>query len=111
MAVEVISQRLMLSDRTTHQARYVGQGNWELSCLPGWQLTSEQAVVALRAAEEAATLLAWLKPRAQELGLTDRELFGFVTMGECDWPRPPNPDTEPARSRLGRRWSFSGGAA
>lgn len=110
MAVEVISRKLMLSDMTTHQARYVGDELWELSCLPGRQLTCDQAVVALRAAEEAATLLAWLQPRALELGLTDRELFGVVTMGECDWPRPPTPDAAPARSRFGR-WSFSGGAA
>lgn len=111
MAVQVIPQRLMLSDVTTHQARYVGEGIWELSCLPGRQLTTEQAAAALRAAEESTALLAWMRPRALEIGLTERELFAFVTTGECDWPRPWTPEAPTARSRLGRRWSLGGGAA
>ncbi|WP_331765125.1 hypothetical protein [Nocardia sp. NBC_01388] len=110
MAVEVISRKLMLSDTTTHQARYVGDEKWELSCLPGRQVTCEQAAATIRAAEEVAALLVWLKSRALELGLTERELVGFVTTRECDWPRPPAPATTNARDRFGRRWLAGGGA-
>ncbi len=110
MAVEVIPLARMFSDVTTHQALYVGEEQWELSCLPGRQLTCDQAASALRVAEAAAALLVWMKPRAQELGLTERELLGCVA-GECDWPRPPTPSTSPLKGRFGRRWSNSGGAA
>lgn len=108
MALEVTSRNRMLSDVTTHQARYVGDEKWELSCIPGRQFTCDQAVAALRAAEEVAALLVWLKSRADELDLTERELVRFVTTSECDWPRPANPTV---RSRRGRRWVAGRGAA
>lgn len=93
MSVRVIDARLMTSDLTRHQARAAGQGCWVVSFLPGRTLTTDQAVAALRAAEEWIAIQA----DAAHLGLTGLELAGLAE-AECTWPPP-------GRGRLcGRLW-------
>lgn len=111
MAVEVISENLMLSDVTIHQARYAGIGQWELSCIPGRRFTTDQAKDVLRAAEDVATLLASMAAQVQGLGLTERELISFLTAADCRWDRPPADATPQLRDRLGRRWLARRGTA
>ncbi|WP_433523870.1 hypothetical protein ACQPZ2_00965 [Nocardia pseudovaccinii] len=70
----------MSSDKTEHQARNVGNGDWVVSFLAGRTLTTERAAAALQAAEE----LIALQMHAATLGLTALELAGMATM-PCSW--------------------------
>lgn len=95
MSIHAVDQKSMTSDLTQHQARAAGQDGWVVSFLPGRTLTADQAVAALRAAEEWAAIRA----DAASLGLTGLELAGLAE-AECIWP-PPEPGR--LRSRLWRR--------
>ncbi|WP_231390337.1 hypothetical protein [Nocardia sp. CNY236] len=85
----------MSSDRTTHHARSVGQGRWTVSFLPGRTLTTDQAVAALRAAEE----IDGVQRLARAVGLTAAELAGMAAV-ECSWA--PAEAGQP-RNRFGLR--------
>lgn len=100
MAVQVIGSTLMTSDRTRHQARCVGEGNWVVSYLPGRTLTCEQSVAAIRVAEEVAPVVNAIGDLAEELGLTALEAVGMAAT-ECQWPEPapPPPPSTPRRRR------------
>lgn len=100
MAVQVIGSSLMTSDRTRHQARCVGQGNWVVSYLPGRTLTCEQSVAAIRAAEEVTPMVSVIGDYAEELGLTPSEIFGMAAV-ECSWPEPPPVLSSAPRRRRG----------
>ncbi len=73
MAVQVIGP-LVVSDRTAHRARSVGQGGWVVSYLPGRTVDQEAAVGAIVIAEVAAELAAMAGP----LGLTAGEALGLA---------------------------------
>ncbi|MEG8177389.1 hypothetical protein [Nocardia terpenica] len=83
MSIEVSQRSIMISDRTGHQARSVGQGGWVVSFLPGRTLSAAQAVAALRAAEDYAAIEGY----AGVLGLTALELAGMAA-AHCHWPLP-----------------------
>ena len=92
MVVQLIASSLMTSDRTRHQARCVGEGWWEASWLRGRKLTAEQAVSAMRVAEETSPVMTIVQCTVgnlvSELGLTPFEALGMAAGIECDWPVP-----------------------
>lgn len=100
MAVQLIGTSLMTSDRTRHQARCVGDGNWVVSYLPGRTLTCEQSVAAIRVAEEVSPVIHAVNDLAEELGLTALEAVGMAAT-ECQWPQPEPPSStiQPRRRR------------
>jgi hypothetical protein len=102
MAVQVIGSSLITSDRTRHQARCVGEGNWVVSYLPGRTLTCEQSVAAIRVAEEVTPMIRTIGEFAGELGLTAIEAVGMAAR-ECQWPAPEPADTAAAPRRR-RGW-------
>ncbi|MET8779480.1 hypothetical protein ABZV58_31155 [Nocardia sp. NPDC004654] len=94
MAVRIVDDSLMLSDETAHQARSVSTGGWVVSYLPGRTVSIDQALAALRAAEELTVVRAC----AASLGLTVLEIAGMAA-AECPWPPPPS-------EGFGRRLAF-----
>jgi len=84
MSVRVKNAALMTSDITRHQARCTGNGGWVVSFLPGRTLSTDQALAALRAAEELAAIQTYAAP----LGLTALELVGMAVT-ECPRHRAP----------------------
>ncbi|WP_433661114.1 hypothetical protein ACQPW1_02225 [Nocardia sp. CA-128927] len=88
---------LMLSDKSAHQARLAGDDVWTVSFLPGRMLSADQAVAALRAAEELVAIGEY----GLELGLTALELVGLAAF-ECTWPTPALSRGPGIRARLGR---------
>jgi hypothetical protein len=104
MTVQVHGTSWMTSDRTTHRAKGVGQGNWVVSYLPGRTLTLPQAVAALRIAEEVRPVVTEIGELSNQFGLTALEAI-TLALAPCDWPDPPPDPTSwrrlwPAR----RRW-------
>lgn len=97
MSVLIVAASLMTSYRARHQAKYVGQGNWVASWLPRPTLTYEQAVGAMRAAEEVSPVVAVVERWSGELGLSPLEALGMAAM-DCTWPQPP-PMQRPCRRR------------
>ncbi|MQY24338.1 hypothetical protein NRB20_74730 [Nocardia sp. RB20] len=82
MAVRITRSRIV-SDVTSHYASSAGVGGWTVSFLPGRRLSREQALTALRAAEEFARI----QSQASTLGLTGLELVGLAE-SRCPWRRP-----------------------
>ncbi|MQY21226.1 hypothetical protein [Nocardia macrotermitis] len=72
MALQMIGT-LMISDRTVHTARSVGQDGWVVSYLPGRTLGLSAAVGALLIAELATEIASTARP----LGLTAPEAVGL----------------------------------
>ncbi|QIS08820.1 hypothetical protein [Nocardia arthritidis] len=97
MSVHVKNAALMTSDITRHQARCTGDGGWVVSFLPGRTLSTDQALAALRAAEELAAIQAYAAP----LGLTALELVGMAA-NERPW-HPTPADGRGWHDRLFRR--------
>jgi len=97
MSIEDDENPLMTSFRTRHQARNVGQGGWVVSFLPGRTFSQDQAIAALRAADEWAAIQAC----ASLLGLTALELAGMVA-DECTWPPPKQSRSSRSRTRFWR---------
>lgn len=83
MSTDDDEQSLMTSTRTQHQARSDGHGDWVVSFLPGRTFSQDQALAALRAADEWAAM----QTCASLLGLTALELAGMAAT-ECTWPPP-----------------------
>jgi len=101
MSVQVVGSTLIVSDRTRHQAKSVGDGKWVVSYLPGRTLTLPQSVAAIRVAEDAGVVLRVVGPMAAEFGLTALEAIGLASKA-CDWP-DPGPGSSRRRVRV-RRW-------
>lgn len=74
MSVQVVNRVRVISDRSAHHAKTVGDGRWVVSYLPGRTVSLEQAVAAVQFAEfvcEAAEF-------ARLIGLTTREAVYYV---------------------------------
>ena len=104
MAVQVIGSSWITSDRTSHQARSAGEGNWAVTYLPGHRLTLEQSVAAIRVAEEVGPVFGVVSELARELGLTPLEALGLAAR-DCSWSMPPPTHLTPSRP-VWRRWSL-----
>ncbi|WP_431953297.1 hypothetical protein [Nocardia lijiangensis] len=74
MPLQVIDGTLMISDRSAHHARSVGDARWVVSFLPGRTLSTEEATAAMQIAESVAENLVL----ARRLGLTVLEAFGLA---------------------------------
>ncbi|MGK8553996.1 hypothetical protein [Nocardia gipuzkoensis] len=70
----------MVSDRTPHQARRVGEDAWVVSYLRGRMVSTEQAAAAVQAAEAVSLL----EEFASRIGLTAMEALGLVVI-EKPW--------------------------
>ncbi|AHH22173.1 hypothetical protein NONO_c74180 [Nocardia nova SH22a] len=79
----LIANTCLTSDITAHHARPAGAGGWVVSFLPGRRLSDEQALSALLAVEQLASV----GECAQALGLTVLEFAGMAA-DECRWPPP-----------------------
>ncbi|MCM6774452.1 hypothetical protein NDR87_14060 [Nocardia sp. CDC159] len=91
MSVQV-DQGWIVSDRSEHRAKSVGEGGWVVSFLPGRTLTKEQAITAIQIAEMAAAT----EELAQRVGLTAIEAVGLAVI-EPPWGLP---------ERATSRWEF-----
>ncbi|WP_405180345.1 hypothetical protein OG225_03240 [Nocardia sp. NBC_01377] len=80
MSVQVVNRVHVISDRSGHNARTVGDGRWVVSYLPGRTVSLEQAVAAVQFAEfvcEAAEF-------ARLIGLTTREAV-YYALADPPW--------------------------
>jgi len=78
MSVQVVDNQRIVSDRSDHHARSVGDGGWVVSFLPGRTLTLEQAVAAMQVAE----VVGELAKLTHLLGLTPLEAVGHAVWGD-----------------------------
>ncbi|MEU8901293.1 hypothetical protein AB0C65_35870 [Nocardia sp. NPDC048505] len=97
------SEHLITSALTTHEARNMSCGRWEVSILPGRKVTREHARTLIGAADQLTALLEEMAPCAEELGLTSREVFGLIARVNCRTKRALSV-AEPPR----RRWWTAG---
>ncbi|MBF6333208.1 hypothetical protein [Nocardia transvalensis] len=93
MSVQV-DQAWIVSDRSEHRAKSVGDGDWVVSFLPGRTLTKEQAITAIQIAEMATATAAL----AQCVGLTAIEAVQLAVI-EPPWGSPVQ--------RVTHGWAFS----
>jgi hypothetical protein len=85
-----IGDQAMTGEATRHTARRAGDGSWEVSWLPGWALTRDQATTAMMLAERVAAgtglhddgVWAHLEAWAAELGLSAPDAVGRCLSGE-----------------------------
>lgn len=95
---------------TSRLMRYVGQGQWTLSCLPGRTVPNETAQAAVRAAQALSQTpepddTAWnvIRSGAEALGLTLLEFAQCLSFDPAKVPAAmvaPSPPNTPARRRL-----------